>query len=277
MYSPVAIVFIHYGDSDYLRYSISQARRSNPKSPVYLIGDESSFGKYPDAEHIPYREYVTAARAFASIYHHLNTNARSFELFCLMRWFILRDFMRLKGIQQAVYLDSDVMLYEDMHYEHFRLYDFDLAVTGVAPPVLVNNPAALESFCSLIEESYIDTGRLSFLEARYRAMQEAGRLGGICDMTFWELFIASGQYRISDLSIESGEAVYDRNIFLSDDFEMQDGIKRIVWHEAKPYGYRGEERGTVRFKGLHFHGPGKDIMNRFMSPVAPSVSGRPTC
>jgi hypothetical protein len=271
VHSPIAIVFIHSGDSDYLRYSLAQARRSNPKSSIYLIGDETTAGKYADAEHVLYRDYVAAARAFASVYRHMNTNGHSFELFCLMRWFILRDFMRLRGIRSAVYIDSDIMLYEEMHYEGFRLYDFDLAVTGVVPPVLINNPAALEAFCSFIEESYTDNGRLAILEDRFRSMQAAGSPGGICDMTFWEMFIASGQYTISDLSMESGDAIYDRNIFLTDGFEMHNGIKRVAWHEGRPYGSREGSLVPIRFKGLHFQGPAKEIMGHFVfPPVSPA-------
>ena len=277
MHSPVAIVFIHSGDSEYLRYSLGQARYSNPKSPVYLIGDETTARKYQDAEHVLYRGYVAAAREFASVYRHMNTNAHSFELFCLMRWFILRDFMRLRGIEKAAYLDSDVMLYEEMHYEHFRLYDYDIALTGVAPPVLINNPAALDSFCALMEACYTDSGKLSILEDRFRAMQAEGRPGGICDMTFWEIFTASRQYRMFDLSQHCDEAVYDRNIFMSDGFEMQNGIKRVEWHDDKPCGYWGEEKCRVRFKGLHFHGPAKDVMAHYMAPCGPRGAEEKRC
>lgn len=272
MASPVAIVFIHSGNNDYLRHSLAQARRSNPKSPVYLIGDEATAGRYADAEHIHFRNYVTRARQFAEHYRHLNTNTDSFELFCMMRWFVLLDFMSRQGIDTATYLDSDIMLYEEMHYEHFRYYDYDLAVTGVAPPVLINNRTALEAFCTLMEHSYRDPYKLNSLEERFQTMQAQGLPGGICDMTFWELFIAESGFRIADLSHVTECAVYDRNIFLSDGFDMENGMKKVSWKDRRPFGHQGDARNPVRFKGLHFHGPAKSLMAEFLAPEAEPLS-----
>lgn len=264
MAAPLAIVFIHYGNDDYLSYSLAQARRSNPKSPVYLIGDESNGGKYADAEHIHYRNYMARARQFAEHYRHLNTNIDSFELFCMMRWFVLLDFMKHEGIDSATYLDSDIMLYEEMHYEHFRYYDYDLAVTGVAPPALINNITALDAFCAFMENSYLDPLKLDMLRERFQSLQDQGQPGGICDMTFWELFIAESRFRIADLSRVADNSVYDRNIYISDGFEMENGIKKVFWKDNKPFGHQGETSNPVRFKGLHFHGSAKSLMSEYL-------------
>ncbi len=265
MHSPVAVIFIHCGDSDYLRYSLAQARYSNPKSHIYLIGDGSTINKYPDAEHIMYSDYVTTARKFEKAYRHMNTNSRSFELLCMMRWFILQDFMQLNNITSAVYLDSDIMLYEEIHYERYRCYDYDLAVTGVAPPVLVNNIRALEAFCSFLEKSYSDKVTMSKLEERFQLMQVEGRPGGICDMTFWELFVADTNFKVIDWSLQIDDAVYDRNIHLSDGFEMDNGLKKVVWCGNRPCGIWETDRSMVRFKGLHFHGYAKEVMGAYLA------------
>ena len=37
-----SIVFIHYNNADYLKYSLAQAKVSNPDSTVYLLGDSSN-------------------------------------------------------------------------------------------------------------------------------------------------------------------------------------------------------------------------------------------
>ena len=36
------IIFIHYNNSDYLKYSLGQARKSNPGSTIYFLGDQSN-------------------------------------------------------------------------------------------------------------------------------------------------------------------------------------------------------------------------------------------
>jgi hypothetical protein len=85
-------------------------------------------------------------------------------------------------------------------------------------------------------------------------MQRAGIIGGICDMTFWEVLRQSRPGKVLDLSLpDSGGAVYDRNIQQSEGFLMQDGIKQVTWQGGAPHGTRPD--GTMtRFKGLHFHG-----------------------
>src|SRR5262245_28179211 len=50
---PLPIVFIHYGDNNYLRYSLEQAQHSNPYSPIYLIGDEQN-NRYSFVKHYCY-------------------------------------------------------------------------------------------------------------------------------------------------------------------------------------------------------------------------------
>lgn len=263
------IVLIHYGDSDYLKYTIAQARYSNPKAPIILIGDEHTAGKYPQAQHIYFRPLSGRAFAFARTYRHLNTNHEAFEKFCLMRWFILWELMRSHGLERAVYIDSDVLLYDDVAEQFRQLREFDLAITGVAPPVMVNNPDALEAFCSFIEACYTDDELFAPLAAHYASLQQAGRPGGVCDMTIWQRFMKQETgWKLADLSEIRSGVVHDRNILCSDGFLMDGAVKRVVWEGGKPYGI-GPQGELVRFASLHFHGPGKEIMGKYLTEREP--------
>jgi len=65
------IVFAHYGNSDYLRYSLGQARQHNPESPIYLLGDETN-DCHDMVEQRRFLNYFEGAREFAGVYRHLS-------------------------------------------------------------------------------------------------------------------------------------------------------------------------------------------------------------
>lgn len=248
----IPIIFIHTGDSDYLHYSLLQAKLSNCTNSLYLIGNTKT--QYQFVQTARLEDYTISAIRFSRSYLHLSPNDSSFELFCLVRWFILRDFMLLNKLERAVYLDSDIMLYDNLQKEWHLAAPYDFAISGVAPPIMITNLSVLDEFCRLMEDTYgSEEGRQSLVR-RYVEMQEAGIVGGICDMTFWETLKQSRPDRVLDLSIPDGNgAVYDRNIQLSEGFLMRDGIKQVTWQGGVPFGTR-QDGSLARFKGLHFHG-----------------------
>jgi hypothetical protein len=261
----IPIVLIHIGNAPYLEYSIAQAKISNRRSPIILIGDEECNRGYPDAEFFLMNQYVKEALEFSKVYRHMNTNREDFELVCFVRWFILLSFMREHGLGQVVYIDSDIMLYENMNYEHYALYEYDLAIAGIAPPALINNIDALDAFCAFTMQCYTDPELLAWLEKRFEQMQSNGQRGGNCDMTIWELFRDRTDRRLYDLGQLRQGAIYDKGILLSEGFEMDGMMKRIEWHDGQPYGKLLAGGGTIRFKGLHFQSYAKKYMADFLS------------
>src|SRR5437870_5654360 len=125
----IPIVFFHKGDAWYLWYTLRQARLTNPEAPIYLLGDVHCRRYDRFAEFVDLRPYDAAAREFAGLYVHLSTNHADFELVCFQRWFVLREFMREKGLDRCVYLDSDVMAYTDLAGEFGRFAEKDLTLT----------------------------------------------------------------------------------------------------------------------------------------------------
>lgn len=95
------IIFIHQFNHNYLPLSLWQARKSNPESPVYLLGD--GWNAHFDflVEHVPIRNYRKKADEFARHFRNFSTNPPAFELVCLERWFILEEFMRDRVLKNA--------------------------------------------------------------------------------------------------------------------------------------------------------------------------------
>lgn len=63
---PSPIVFIHVNDQPFLRYSFEQARRSNPHSDIYLIGDESNC-HYRSVKHVLITDFYTRSDLFKDL------------------------------------------------------------------------------------------------------------------------------------------------------------------------------------------------------------------
>ena len=87
------IIFIHKGDSFYLKYALENAKKFNPESRVILIGDKVT--EYPKfVEYHEMYDYSSSALKFKKVYKHMSTNTEAIERFCFERWFILNEFLK---------------------------------------------------------------------------------------------------------------------------------------------------------------------------------------
>ena len=61
---PAPLVFTHYGDSDYLGFTLAQAKSSNPDRRCILLGDDLNQETARSAgwEHVAYRELYSSKR-----------------------------------------------------------------------------------------------------------------------------------------------------------------------------------------------------------------------
>ncbi|MDF2633467.1 MAG: hypothetical protein K0R78_341 [Pelosinus sp.] len=270
----IPIIFIHYGDSEYLQYSLLQAKRSNKDKDIILIGDESN-NKYPFVKHVNVAESASM-REFAKVYKHMNFNPHEYELFCIQRWFILRDFMVTHKIEQCYYQDSDVMLYEDIAKEELTGFDFAFCGGISAGISFINNVAALDAFCSFITNCYTQPESRLQLENMYQSIITAIPHGGICDMVFVNLYCNNtNPEKIYDLSIIRNDAVFDLNVNLTDGYEEWYGCKKIYYTNQGVLCRNLSLDKLIKFKALHFQGNAKKFMKYFLEKV-PEECATPT-
>ncbi len=259
----IPIVFIHYGDSDYLQYSLLQAKRSNKGKDIILIGDESN-NKYPFIKHFHMNE-SRSMEDFAKVYKHMNFNPHDYELFCIQRWFILRDFMKNHNIEQCYYQDSDVMLYDDIEKEDIAGFDFGFCGGISAGISFINNVAALDAFCSFITSCYTQEELRRQLENMYQSIIATIPHGGICDMVFVNLYCNNtNPEKIYDLSTIRDNAVFDLNVNLIDEYEEWHGRKKIYYTNKGVFCKNLALDRFIRFKALHFQGSAKSFMRYFL-------------
>jgi len=263
------IVFFHRNWNWYLPYVLRQARAACPAAQVVLVGQSAVRGFPLD----PLERYEAGARAqaFRRVYRHMSPNPEKYELFCFLRWFYLLDFMEANGVERALHLDSDFLLYgtlEELEATYpippggaaYCIPDQDHASFAwhASAHVGLFTLEALRDFCAFATATFSEERWME----QYRVKVEAQRgLGGINDMTTLYLFWRQRPERITNLSEVRGGAVLDHNVNLAlnqheGEYQLRDGLKRLEFPDGKATLYRAD--GTpVRALGVHFQGAGK--------------------
>jgi hypothetical protein len=265
--SSLPIVFIHKSNSDHLKYSLTQAHKSNLQSTVFLLGDPSN-DVYDFVEHQPMTKYFRGAAEFQKIYKHYSTHGVDFELICFQRWFILREFLVANNLSQCLYLDSDIMLYTDVtgDCKKFDQFDFTLCWNSVGCVFFLNRLKGLDEFCQLLMEIYSHKNNYNYdrMVAHYAVRRKHHLPGGACDMTAFQFYSEVNFGQIGEASHIIDGSVYDPDINMPHPgFEMENGIKKIIWKDRQPYGKHLRTGKEIRFNSLHFNGQAKKLMCQY--------------
>jgi hypothetical protein len=255
---PIPIVFIHLSNSDYLPYTLGQAKMKNLNSPVILIGDDTN-NVFPFATHVHMNRYCRQAVEFQKIYKHYSPNGFIYERFCFLRWFLLRDFMLAHGLKHVLHLDSDVLLYVDVNAEHANWKDFDLSLIHgeYAGNMFVNGTKGLEDLCEIIWEMYAAPGADERLAAILESRRCPGRFA-VSDMVALGKLFDANRPRMAEMTgIQPDGSYWDTNVRMDEGFETQDGRKRYWFQDGRAYCRHIATGGDIWFKSLHFQGAGK--------------------
>lgn len=271
------IFFVHKGNGNILKYAVNQAKKFNPESEIYFLGDENNkFVREFGAVHIPISENSAYAEKFAEKFVNMSPNPADYELFCFQRWFVLAEYLKKRDdIDKFIYLDSDVMLYCDIteYASKYFTDGYDLSVCReIGPQYTFFRTDALYRMCEYMKKYYHDPhfyGKLrDYYEERF---VKGGDYGGICDMTLLGWF--AQEQKTLDTNTISGGAVFDNSVNQSEGFEMKGKMKKIILSGGIPYGIlkSGEK---IQFLGLHFQGSAKWYMYRYYTGDASAVPSR---
>ena len=262
------VVFMHYSNSDYLKYTLQQCKISNPESTIYLLGDSEN-NCYDFVEHHYFDDYSEEANIFAKIYKHYNTTPYHYALFDFQRWFILKEFLTHIKIDKCLYLDSDVMLYVNVTEEQkkFENYGFTISNGMCGCTFFLNKLETLNAFCQFLMDIYSKKDRYHFdkMVSHFVVRRKNKLKGGACDMTALQLFTEQRFGEVGEVSLIIDGSVYDPIINKSyPGLEMDGEIKKIIWKKDGPYGIHMSTRREIKFNSLHFQGgKAKNIIHKF--------------
>lgn len=258
----IPVIFIHQGQNDYLYHSVTKAKKFNKE--VLLIGTHNH-----DAEKFySIENYWKECDEFKSIYQHMSTNRHDYELFCIQRWFVLKNFMQENNITDCCYVDSDVLLFENINEDYKNYSDYIMSlVFGTCAVVSFITKKALDMFCDYIMNIYSNKHQYNYqeMEAFYKARLACGLNGGVCDMTLLRKFAYQFPNAIGELTHPIDNKVYDHCFNQKDYYyEFHNGLKSINFVDSKPYCVNLTTNKMIQFKSLHFQGDSKKFIKNYV-------------
>jgi len=266
------IVFIHTGYSDYMEYSLRQAKQTNPDAEIILLGDEAN-DRFPFVTHVNIKDYFKSASEFAKIYKHFSTNPYHYELFCIQRWFILKEYMEQNNIEEVFVCDTDVMIYSNIK-DTLVPFKNKIAILkqgeeysfGISYILKCN----ISKFCNFIINSYTNKSDIIKFEEYYKGIIKNKKLGGISDMTFVENWLTSSCDNKDLLNMLNviNDSTFDDNInsFLQagvDNYRFKRNRKSFIWRDKIPFCYNTTLKKDIRFHIIHCQGPSKYVMSKY--------------
>lgn len=260
----IPIIFFHQGNSKYLKYSLKQARTFNLNSPVYLLGDKKN-DRYPFVTHVLADNYASAIKEFSTVYKHLSSNGEVYELNCFLRWFYIEAFCRENNIEEFIYLDSDVLLFQNVTEMLPLFKNAAIANTcadmGMPAFTYFKDRAALRNFCDYLIRAYTEEKAIKQLDEYYKPFaNSAEMMGGVCDMTLFHFYFRDHPGDTLKIDLIDDSFAVDVSINSSDGYEMDGGVKKVYWQNNLPYCKRIIDGKLIRFATLHYQGNAKKLM-----------------
>lgn len=271
------IIFLSFGNPYYLPYVLSQCKSTNRNSTIHLLGDHLNMG-YKGVNHHYIKDYQKQAKEFEKHYTHLSTNNKKFECFCFQRWFIINSFLSENNIKEAIVLDTDILVYDNIvddmvFFEEFdmTLYEHKEGLAASPGMSFIKNTKILDAFCDFTLDSFKQKDSyFSQANKHFEYLQSQNRDGGVCDMTYFYFFYLQNQERIFDLHrVLPNNHYYDVNFKATKTPKIEikkneNNGKLIEWSNNKPYGYLTNE-DKIKYMVFHFQGPQKELIPRMVS------------
>jgi len=268
----IPIVIVHAGNSYYLKDTLTHAKKCSDR--VVLLGDESNFGVIDGIEHFS----LTSLRCpeldeFENNFVNYSTNSEYIEKFCFSRVFYLRTWMKMSGTPTCVYIDSDVVLLDNVN----NLFNGELAylyTVGTFSASIHTSCITIDftnEFIQLCKDIYVNKTKHHLIEDKIRNHVENNIPGGICDMTLHA--ILSRTLKVNNLnSFINGESTFNDNINDSygpngrNTFKMTGSLIEITREGTRFYVYTNDGK-KIRLNSIHFQGQAKNLIYPFIKSV----------
>lgn len=251
----IPLIFLHKGSPLYLQIALRKAK-SVCSSDVYLIGDETN--NYSYIKHAFIKDYNH--NDLEKYYKHMSPNGYNYEIFCLQRWFVLKDFCKQNDINEFWALDSDILLYDDLANLNDIVEDIDFSLLYLrpnftGPQLSYFKYETIADYCDFILDMY--KNKIDVLENYYKQLQDEKNISGISDMVLLAFFAYEGKHKYIDFLYNKDSSFnfsFDENISLSEGFETKNKLKKVEFIKGIPYTKCLENNKMIKFYALHFQG-----------------------
>lgn len=257
------IVIIHTGFAKYLVYTLKKIKETNKNSNVYLISDKeykeySKYSTFVDIKKVTKEEAIN----FQNKYIHLGKSNPNYEMFCMQRWIILKDFMKEYNLNECFHIDSDILIFSDLDQvsKPFHKYNISLA-HNLALTMYIRDIKVLEEFSKYLLFKYTDDKEIDKLKNMYYNTHRVnnGVAGSISDMDISREFFSNYKLDVGNLSEIENDSIFDSAIvYGAPQFEMlkkgKYEMKKIFFENNIPFCNYNENtiNKKIRFHSLHF-------------------------
>ncbi|MDP4201291.1 MAG: hypothetical protein Q8861_01230 [Bacteroidota bacterium] len=237
---------------------------SNPQANIYLIGDTSN-SHHKNIHHHLISDYSNNANSFAAIYKHFSKANHDYELFCIQRWFVLQEFMIKNGIEDALLLDTDVLIFLEVEgFIKNITKDFQLTRghNGSMGFVYWKKLSDLTCFCNFVMELYSQKESIAILRKAYEDFVTVSNVGGVSDMTLLDKYIEIHPNSLFNIEIPPLNGQTFVTAFDSPVFKLnKKGFVDISWVKRIPYATTIENE-RVAVIGIHCYGLQKKYLRK---------------
>lgn len=229
----IPIIFIHYGDSEYLPYTLKSARIFNPSSRIILLGDKSN-QHYTSLgiEHFFFDNYSNSSEIilFKRVYKFIagkNNSNTGWTQFVFQRWFHIFEFIQSQEIERFWTFDSDNLIFTNLQKYQTNLFQYDCTEQC--------NGSCMNGFVSSQEivKGYLDTINSLFRDAEYLERQRREFID-YPDFSFTEMR-AYDEYRnrnkLNTIRLQkiSTEETFDECLCQPQGMEFINGKKKLIF------------------------------------------------
>ncbi|WP_157159853.1 hypothetical protein [Brachyspira pilosicoli] len=253
------IVIIHKGFNKYVLYCLKQLKITNKNSNVYLLSDKeykeySKYSIFVDINNI----LSDDAKLFADKYIHLGKSNPSYEMFCMQRWIILRDFMKLYNIKECFYMDSDVLIFSNLDEALLPFDDYKISlISNLALSMYIKDVSILDEFSFFLLNKYTSEIEINKLKEMYYNTDRVknGVAGSISDMDLSREFFNNKE--VGNLYNIVNDSIFDIGLFYGEFEKIVKGrysLNKIYFENNIPYSnfIYHNNNNKIRFHSLHF-------------------------
>lgn len=180
------IIFCHYGDSSYLKYSLKQVKLANPENRIILLGDEKNraVAERAKVEHYFFENYNDSIeyQTFEGVYQHvagIEHGREYWTKFVFKRWFHIHNFISKEKINSFWHFDSDNMILSNLNEQEykFRNYDCTEQCNGICINGYISSFEVVDGYVKKINalfrnEDYLNEQRADFIQNPLYAFTE---------------------------------------------------------------------------------------------------------
>ena len=225
----ITIIYTHFGNSPYLKYTLSSATKSNHKSRKILLGDNDNkqVAIDNDWEHFNLDDYDSDLRIeFNSVFrwvqgkkHVATRNGKDWLRYVFERWYIVEEFCKRKNIKNFWHFDSDVIIVEDLLQYQDKLQKNEILYTRQCNGTCLNgyiDSKILPDFLKYVISLYKNK---QFIKSQQDEFDNVNPTFAFTEMRAFDMFSKQTTYK--NIIIES----YFDGVWFDDCIAQDDGFK----------------------------------------------------